>query len=41
MEETAEPVSSDDRDVGVDGVGERMEWAGLTQCPVRAVPVAR
>ena len=34
VEEAAEPVSSDDRDVGVDGLGQCLEWAGLVQGPV-------
>ena len=39
VSEAAESVSSDDFDVGVDEVRERLEWAGVVQCPVRAVAV--
>jgi hypothetical protein len=39
VQETAEPVSSCDLDVGVDGAGERPQWAGLMQRAMRAVPV--
>jgi hypothetical protein len=39
VQEPADPVLSGDRDVGVDGVGERPQWAGLMQRAMRAVPV--
>jgi hypothetical protein len=39
VEEAAEPVASDDLDVGVDGVKERPERTGMVQCPMRPVPV--
>jgi hypothetical protein len=39
VEEAAEPVASDDLDVGVDGVRERPERTGVVQCPMRPVPV--
>lgn len=34
VEEAAEPVASGDLDVGVDGIGEWPQWAGLVQGPV-------
>jgi hypothetical protein len=34
VEEAAEPVSSDDLDVGVDRIGQRPQRAGLIQGPV-------
>jgi len=39
VEQAAEPVASDDLDVGVDGVRERPERTGMVQCPMRPVPV--
>jgi hypothetical protein len=39
VEQAAEPVASDDLDVGVDRVRERPERTGVVQCPVRPVPV--
>ena len=39
MKEAAEPVASDDLEVGVDRVRERSQWAGLVQGAVGAVPV--
>ncbi len=38
VEEAAQPVASDDRDVGIDRLGERPERTGLVQCPMRPVP---
>jgi hypothetical protein len=39
VQEAAEPLSSGDRDVGVDGGRKRPEWAGLVQGPVGPVRV--
>jgi hypothetical protein len=39
VEEAAEPVSSDDLDVGVDRIGKCPQWAGLVQGMVRAMGV--
>jgi hypothetical protein len=39
VEKAAEPVSSDDLDVGVDGVRQWPQRAGLVQGPVRAMLV--
>lgn len=39
MDQAAEPVASDDLDVGVYGIRERPERTGVVQCPMRPVPV--
>jgi ABC-type multidrug transport system fused ATPase/permease subunit len=39
VEEAAEPVSSDDLDVGVDGIGQCPQRAGLVQGPVRTMRI--
>jgi hypothetical protein len=39
VQQAAEPVSPDDLDIGIDGVGKGSQRAGVVQGPVRTVPV--